>query len=515
MLRNDPGGNERSTCGRRGLPQVDARIGGVYALSRLKRFAVFVGLVLSGLSLLGVSSAAVLPLAGNLDPSFGNGGIVAATAEGMGGIAVQPDGKIVVAGTSNSEEFRLARYLPDGSSDPSFGDGGSVETQVGEWAFATAIALQPDGKIVVAGSSYQGGDGPPLIREEFTLARYNPDGSLDTSFGNDGITNTVIPEQQSPNACFPASQAAAHALVILPGGDIVVAGSAEWDDGCSKFTNTSFALARYTPDGSLDPTFGDGGIAQTASPGVGAALDVQSDGELVATEGNALAGYAPDGSLNLAFDPDPKLESDDTLTLQAGKIVVAGASRSAKRSRPWFPEVARYKTNGRLDPTFGAHGQTGIKRLVGLLPTALLTQNDGKLLVAASSPYDQPRGAVVRLLPNGRLDTHFGRGGIVSFADGVGSLATQEDGRILVGRSTNEWALDRLIGGNNCVVPRLRGKRVSKASFALKNAYCSLGRISKRVSRSVIRGRVVSTAPLMGTRLPGGSKVDLVVSRGR
>jgi uncharacterized delta-60 repeat protein len=184
----------------------------------VKRLAVFLGLALLALSLLGVSSAAALPLAGDLDPSFGNGGVVTANAEGIGGITLQPDGKIVVAGTSNGLEFRLTRYLPDGSADPSFGDRGSVETQVGQWAFASAIALQPDGKIVVAGGSYQGGDNAPLVREEFTLARYNPAGSLDASFGTDGITNTVIPEQQPPDACFPGSQASADALVILPGG---------------------------------------------------------------------------------------------------------------------------------------------------------------------------------------------------------------------------------------------------------------------------------------------------------
>jgi len=121
----------------------------------VKRPAILFGLTFLTLSLLGVSSAANLPLAGSLDPSFGSGGVVTHSLGSgedpfIGGILVQPDGKIVVAGgsTPGDHGLLLARYLPDGSPDPSFGDGGYVETQVGEWAFAESLALHPDGKIV-------------------------------------------------------------------------------------------------------------------------------------------------------------------------------------------------------------------------------------------------------------------------------------------------------------------------------------------------------------------------------
>ena len=99
----------------------------------MKRFAIVAGLALLALGPLGVGSAADLPLAGDLDPSFGNGGIVSLGSH-VGGIAVQPDGKIVVAGDLTAS-VRLARYLPNGSPDPSFGDGGSVETQVERWPY--------------------------------------------------------------------------------------------------------------------------------------------------------------------------------------------------------------------------------------------------------------------------------------------------------------------------------------------------------------------------------------------
>jgi uncharacterized delta-60 repeat protein len=476
----------------------------------VKRLAVFVSLAFLALGVLGVGSAATSSLAGNLDPSFGDGGVVTSDAEGIGGIAVQPDGKIVVAGTTNDLRIVLARYLPDGSLDPSFGEGGQVETEVGDWAFAESVVLQPDGKIVVAGGSYQGDDD---VLEEFLVARYDPNGSLDASFGTGGITNTVIPEQPDPTVATPES-ATARSLAVLPGGEILVAGSSVWDESV-KSALTSFALARYKPDGSLDPTFGEAGISQTASPGVGVGIAVQPDGEVAASEGNALRGYASTGSLNLAFDPVPALRSDDALAIQDGKIVVAGTSPH-KRNSAWSLVVARYKANGRVDPTFGTHGHVEIKRVKGFLPMAVLAMNDGKLLIAATRETDEGPADVVRLLRNGRVDTHFGKGGIVSFGHEVGSLAAQEDGKILVGSpGPNSWTLDRLLGGNNCLVPGLRGETVSKARSELTRSYCRGGHIASRFSGKVARGRVITTTPSRGARLPRGAMVDLVISKGK
>jgi uncharacterized delta-60 repeat protein len=481
----------------------------------MKRSALLVGLTLFGLGLLGVSSAATVPLAGSLDPSFGSHGTVTAGAGGsIGGIAVQPDGKIVVAGTTKGERFLLARYLPDGSPDPTFGDGGYVETPVGGWAFAHGIALQPDGRIVVAGGSYQeGNQADPAVLEEFTLARYNSNGSLDTSFGTDGVTNTVIPEQPD-NHCFPSEQAAASALAVLPGGDIVAAGSSVWTDGCSikSAFDSSVALARYTPSGSLDPTFGDSGIVQTDGPAEGVGIAVRPDGEILATDGDTPYGFAPTGSPNLGFEPDSKLGSADAIAFRNGKIVVAGIPPANRNSKPVLV-VARYKKGGHLDSTFGTHGSAVIKRVVGR-PTAVLAEHDGKLLVA-SAGGDLGPSIVARLLPNGRPDRHFGRGGLVSLGDDVSALASQKDGKVLVGRSGNLWALDRLIGGNNCVVPDLRGNTASRANAALRQSYCRRGRTAARFSNTVPRGSVISTAPPKGARLPRGSRVDLTVSRGR
>jgi uncharacterized delta-60 repeat protein len=286
----------------------------------------------------------------------------------------------------------------------------------------------------------------------------------------------------------------------------------------------SFALASYKPGGSLDPAFGDGGIAQTRFDGnleLGG-IAVRPNGKIVATgtasrRGMALVQYRPDGSLDPSFGHDGKVAISAALkngggppTLQNGKIVVSG-----------WPRVARFLADGRLDTTFGKHGYVTIR---GELPGApdILAQKDGKILVAVNDG-----GGVGRLLPNGRFDPSFGKHGTVHLWPVHGAtafaLALQRDGKILAGghnpptrrKPSRGWTLVRLIGGNNCVVPVLRGETVSKATVSLKRSFCRRGRIASRTSSTVARGQVIATAPGHGTRLPSGSKVALVVSRGK
>jgi uncharacterized delta-60 repeat protein len=470
-----------------------------------------------------------VPLAGSLDPSFGTSGVVTQSLAAAEAIAVQPDGKIVVAGSAAAsaglDGFALARYLPDGTPDPSFGDAGYVATNLyppASYAGVKAIALQADGKIVVAGTSDGLESENPEVLHQFTLARYNPNGSLDTSFGMDGLTNTVIPQPSSSTPWW----AGAYALAVLPNGEILAGGSAGW----SAFPDqSSFALVRYTPDGSLDPAFGDGGIVQTAFSGYDylAGIAVQPDGKIVAAGSNfgsghgndwdsmSLARYEPDGSLDPTFGKAGKVTTAHKLAydggppaLQNGKILVAGFTRRNSSSR-YFPVIGRYQANGRPDPNFGGHGFAELKRVPDG-PSAVLTQTNGKILIAAGH-------SVVRLLPNGRLDTSFGRRGVVSLGHGLSMLALQADEKILVGEANGNSAptLARLLGGNNCVVPRLRGNTVSKARKKLRASYCRTGRISRLFSTRVARGHVISTATPLGDRLPDGTKVDLVVSRGK
>ncbi len=199
-----------------------------------------------------VTGTGYLPAPLALDPTFGGTGSVA-LANLTPAVAIQPDGKIVTAGmrynggSSNFFDFAVSRYNADGSLDTTFGGTGTVYTDVsGQSDKAYAVVIQSDGKIVVAGT---GGDGPHFF---WDLARYNSDGSLDTTFGNGGkvVTNP------NPNGYYNEI----WDLALQSDGKILAAG--DTDNG----TDGKFAVARYNTDGSLDSTFGSGGIA-TSNPG--------------------------------------------------------------------------------------------------------------------------------------------------------------------------------------------------------------------------------------------------------
>jgi len=170
-------------------------------------------------------------------------------------LAVQSDGKLVVVGYSNTgtllnpvNVFALVRYKKDGSMDPTFGTGGIVTTAIDIFNDkALALAIQSDGKVIVAGYSNYGTPGAPLYG--FALVRYKKDGSPDPTFGTGGIVTTAIGAHYDD---------AALALVIQPDGKLVAAGHSH------NGSQYEYALARYNADGSLDPTFGGTGVATSA-----------------------------------------------------------------------------------------------------------------------------------------------------------------------------------------------------------------------------------------------------------
>jgi uncharacterized delta-60 repeat protein len=345
---------------------------------------------------------------GDLDTSFGGTGKIltnfsTGSSEIAHAVAMQPDGKIVVVGVTNND-FALARYLPTGALDTTFSGNGQQHTGFGSGRvdIAYAVAIQPDGKIVVAGSSTVSG------RSAFALARYLSNGNLDTSFGGTGKVLMNFASNTSDSA---------NALALRSDGKIVVAGASATDS-----SNASrFALARYHANGTLDGTFG--------------------------TQGKVLTAFesAPRDRANaMAIQPD-------------GKIVTAGYSRAAQGDYYQFA-LARYNTNGTLDSSFGGQDD----RLPGTVTTrfccddthgyayALVLQPDGKIIVAGNSYYpddEYPGGsfAVVRYLPNGTLDTTFSGDGIVETyfsgdryaSSGASAVALQPDGKIVVaGRDT-------------------------------------------------------------------------------
>ncbi|HVG42598.1 MAG TPA: hypothetical protein VM888_13380, partial [Chitinophagaceae bacterium] len=227
---------------------------------------------------------------GTLDTSFGDGGIVkielGANSETIRDIALQPDGKIVavgsdyIDGTPEDDDFALLRLNIDGSPDASFGTGGIVITSfTTKHDYAYAVAIQTDGKIVVAGSAGEGINFSP----DFALARYNTNGSLDNTFGNDG---KVVTPFFSGNF-FDKAQS----VIIQPDNKIIAVGRAS--DG----TNGGFALARYTANGSLDSSFGSEGKVFTvfSSDSGASAASLQSNGKIIAA--GSVFGPAADFAL--------------------------------------------------------------------------------------------------------------------------------------------------------------------------------------------------------------------------
>src|SRR5437763_14108120 len=219
--------------------------------------------------------------AGDLDPTFGTAGMVMTdinrSTDIANAVAVQADGKLVVVGETykhndfSTEDFVVTRYNTDGTLDTTFGRGGKVRTDFpGLAAVPSAVVIQADGKIVVAGGAF------PLFTfaGNFQVVRYNSNGSLDRSFGNGGIVTTTFPEGSY-----------AFDVALQPDGKIIAAGTVFVDFNPGEMSDTDFALARYNSDGSLDTTFGNGGMVTTdffGNEDDAFSILIQPDGKIVA-----------------------------------------------------------------------------------------------------------------------------------------------------------------------------------------------------------------------------------------
>jgi len=401
-----------------------------------------------------------LAVPGNNDASFGNGGIVTARfADPLGrgifsssfarAVAVQPDGRILVAGAVGEDHglaFGLARFLANGALDPNFGSGGTTSTDFADFRNETAngILLQADGKIVVAGTAEaQSGSG----HGNFALARYNVNGILDTTFliNGKGITDLGGDDRAS-------------AIAIQADGKIVVAGS----------TGGNFALVRYNPNGTLDATFdGDGKLTTDFGGNDGAnAVSIQPDGRIIAvgsTLGSsqqqfALSRYNSNGSLYTGFADLGKRvglyeccvthpnATANAIAIQAdGKFVIAGTSGNDFG-------LARLTSTGGFDSSWPGGGliHTDISASSIDAASAVAIQVDGKIVAAGSSTDSTGTRAiaVASYNSNGSLDTTFaGTGRRRAYAsspvigctrDEASAIAIQKiDGRVVVAGSTS------------------------------------------------------------------------------
>jgi uncharacterized delta-60 repeat protein len=405
--------------------------------------------------LLGNNDFTITP-AGSLDTSFGTNGKVitdlGSVNSSINDIAIQSDGKIVATGgydTGSGSYFVLTRYNADGTLDTDFGTNGIVTTDIASSgnAHSTCLAIQSDGKIVVAGWYVVGGPD-----NDFAVARYNTNGSLDNTFGINGIVTTDTGNRNDY----------ARDIAIQSDGKILVAG------GHNTATNTYFIVVRYNTNGSLDTSFdgnsGTGnGIVTTYLGGNGSAqtIVIQSDGKIVAGgyyyNGSgydfALVRYnSVNGTLDTSFDTDgivtTHIGTDDyyinALAIQSdGKIVAAGYSNA---STDYFV-LARYNTNGSLDTGFGTSGIV-ITSILGNPgdddeANAIAIQSNGKIVVAGySDAVGDYTFALARYNTDGSLDTSFGTNGIVTTDIGIGqdlayALAIQSDGKIVTGGSSN------------------------------------------------------------------------------
>jgi uncharacterized delta-60 repeat protein len=415
-----------------------------------------------------------------LDSSFGGfgaGGVVADAPLSINALALLPNGKIVVVGVQNST-FAVARYLPSGALDGSFGTGGLLVTPLadGQRAEATSIVVQPDGKLVVVGTVY----GPS--GNDFAVLRYEANGALDTSFIGDGklvvdfdggddraaavaldrdgrivvggsagagsqarFAALRLTASGTLDATFDGNgkatvdfggAAVARDLLLQPKGEIVLVGRATVV-GKDGVVRTREALARLTPNGARDTTWDKDGllVSETVGDAVGSSAALAGDNKLVVVGGNAEGGflvarYNPDGTPDTSLGGDGTVStpfgSPDTvahavLALPDGTLLVAGQSAEQMA-------FARYKPDGALDQSFAGDGTL-------LLPIAQLDSTaafgvalaaDGRLLAAGER-------ALTRLWANGALDA--GGRQLVGFGPGIVGEATttlaQSDGKLV------------------------------------------------------------------------------------
>src|SRR5580704_3622762 len=419
------------------------------------------------------ASTALQTAAGDLDSSFGTGGSVLTDFEfpSIGdAIAVQPDGKLVVAGFSLATSSgpttipgsEVARYNSDGTPDSTFGDNGIVNLLDPPGLAIFAVAIQSKGSILLAGAEMPNLDEGSALLE---LVRLNANGSLDITFGAFGtVTN---------------GSGVALSMALQPNGQIVVAGLIN-SGGVQMF-----GVARYNENGSVDAAFGNGGEA-TLPLSAALSVAVQSDGKVVVggvaglSTSNNITGFPnilsggqfamvrlnTDGSLDTSFGSGGMIQTGilnasaiSQIAIQIdGKIIAAGTAETSAGLLDFA--LVRYNTDGSLDTSFG-NGGIVTTNIEGNDDVAfgLALQVDGQIVVAGSSfsPADQPGNsglfffprstlsgtsiALARYNSNGGLDSSFGSGGtvITPLQQGVGafSVVIPQDGKIAVAGATS------------------------------------------------------------------------------
>ena len=400
---------------------------------------------------------------GTLDPSFNISGTVTTTfvsgQDAGRSIAIQPDGKIIVAGSTYTSgtfytyDFAICRYETDGTLDQSFGSNGKVTTDFyGYDEEAKCLAIQDDGKILVAGYSYDF----PNASIDFAMVRYLTNGNIDSSFGLNGKVLT-----------FFDGDAMANSIVIQTDGKIILAGMSRYLLG-----DQDFGMVRYKSDGSIDSTFGLYGITRTdftsGSEDNAYAMALQSDGKIVLAGETrlspspdfnfAIVRYETDGDPDASFGNSGKVianfgQNKDEIFAVAiqedQKIIVTGKTGSDFSND--FGMI-RYNTNGTPDPSFGFSGRVNSPGKGTM--RSILIQPDSNIVVAGEL---NSNFTLYRYHFNGTIDSTFGTFGQVltsiTGSDVGHSIALQDDGKlVLAGTGNNTFAVARYYSGINTSV---------------------------------------------------------------
>jgi len=337
---------------------------------------------------------------GSLDSTFSSDGKVFTNfttgRDDAFDLALQADGKLIAIGRAGGTggRFALARYEPDGRLDTTFGGDGKVTTNFSTGDdFAFGVALQADGKIIAAGRAAGLGG-------RIALARYNEDGTLDTSFSGDGRLTTN----------FTAGDDRADHVAIQADASIVVAGTAGYFG-----RNARFALVRYTSSGTLDTTFsGDGKLTTNFTAGFDGAfaVEVQPSDQRIVAVGQAglnmgLVRYSPDGTLDTTFSGDGRATAnftagldyaDDVALAADGKIVAAGSAGFFSNNARFA--LARFNPGGTPDTAFSGDGKVTTNLTAGFdgAYDVEIQPLDGKIVAAGAAGNRGARFGVARYL---------------------------------------------------------------------------------------------------------------------
>ena len=400
-----------------------------------KRLAVGISLAVFALP------ASLMAQAGTLDPKFGKGGIVFTTNTSANSGALQGDGKIVVAGSiatnQNQEQPGLLRYNTDGTLDPNFGIGGKVVIGGTNAGPAFAVAVQTDGKILAAAPA----------NLHLTVFRFNSNGSVDNTFGNNGATAI------QPDEVFLAP--ASGGIALEPDGRILVA-TAHNEGGPLQI------VARLLANGQLDSTFGSNGVAPTFG---GDSVAVLPNGNILVGTGSVSSAYAPNGAVVKDFGIHGQTPGfAPGFANEIGGFVVTNNSSTVTRiitAGTIFTDLnlmslnsvsgfllVSYNIDGTLDNAFGIHGGVTTPFPGNILARAFAValQRNGDIVAVGQTALTDTGSsdfALVRYNPDGSVDTTFGNSGFVSTAFGTSvafasTVLIQIDGKIIaVGKSNN------------------------------------------------------------------------------